>query len=90
MQVRVQGIQALAAASVLRKLCLFNCKLAEEEAHALQQCLRNQGFGNLEDLDLAGNMIEAPQMQGILTALQQQDIAPKLKVTDCYDATHVH
>ena len=90
MQVEVRGIQALAAASVLHKLCLFNCKLAADEAQALQQCLEDRGFSNLEDLDLAGNMIEAPQMQGILTALQQPDVAPKLQVTECCDLFHKH
>ena len=80
MQVGVQGLAALSAASVLRKLCLFNCKLGQEAADAIVDQLNHRGFLSLRELDLTGNVIEAPQMQTLLTALQQHDVAPALQV----------
>ena len=80
MQVGVQGLIALSAASALQKLCLFNCKLGQEVADAIVDRLKDGGFANLEELDLTGNAIEAPQMQTLLETLQQQDVAPALQV----------
>ena len=80
MQVGVQGLEALSAASVLQKLCLFNCKLGQEAADVIVDRLKDRGFLNLRELDLTGNAIEAPQMQTLLATLQQQDVAPALQV----------
>ena len=80
MQVGVPGLEALSAASVLQKLCLFNCKLGQEAADVIVDRLHHRGFLNLRELDLTGNVIEAPQMQTLLTALQQHDVAPALQV----------
>lgn len=44
-------------------------------------CLEDGGFANLQELDLTGNSIEAPQMQELLDSLQNKDTAPALKVT---------
>lgn len=79
-QVQVQTLQSLAPATVLQKLCLFNCKLDQEAAEQLVACLEDGGFSNLQELDLAGNNIEAPQMQALLQTLQHRDSAPSLKV----------
>ena len=73
-------MRALTAATPLRRLCLFNCKLAADETEALQYCLQDKGFEHLEELDLGGNSIEASQMQALLGVLHQQEVAPKLKV----------
>lgn len=80
MQVGVPGLEALSAASVLQKLCLFNCKLGQEAADAIVDWLKDRRFLNLRELDLTGNVIEAPQMQTLLETLQQQDVAPALQV----------
>lgn len=83
MQVGIQGLKYLSAASVLQKLCLFNCKLGQEASDTIVSCFKNKGFSNLQELDLTGNEIEARQMQGVLEAVQQQGVAPALKV-HCY------
>lgn len=79
-QVGTGGLQALAAAPILQKLCLFNCKLGQEQAESLIACLTNNGFLGLQEMDLTGNMIEAPQMQALLETLPHQGVAPSLKV----------
>ena len=79
-QVHVQTLQSLSPATVLQKLCLFNCKLDQEAAEQLVTCLEDGGFTNLQELDLTGNNIEAPQMQALLQTLQHRDRAPSLKV----------
>lgn len=79
-QVHLQTLQSLAPATVLQNLCLFNCKLGQEAAEQLVVCLENGGFPNLQQLDLTGNNIEAPQMQSLLQTLQHRDRAPSLKV----------
>lgn len=79
-QVHVQTLQSLAAATVLQKLCLFNCKLDQDAAEQLVACLEDGGFSNLQELDLTGNDIEAPQMQALLQTLLHGDRAPFLKV----------
>ncbi len=84
LQVGIHGLQHLAAASVLQKLCLFNCKLAQEAAETLVSCLQEQGFSSLKELDLTGNEIEALQMQRLLDTLQQSGVAPALKVRPLY------
>lgn len=82
-QVHVQTLQSLAAATVLQKLCLFNCKLDQEAAEQLVASLEGGGFSNLQELDLTGNNVEAPQMQTLLETLQHRDRAPFLKVSVC-------
>lgn len=79
-QVHVQTLQSLAPATVLQKLCLFNCKLGQEAAEQLVACLEDGGFPSLQQLDLTGNNIEAPQMQALLQSLQHRERAPSLKV----------
>ena len=74
---------------MLQKLCLFNCKLDQEAAEQLVASLEAGGFANLQELDLTGNNIEAPQMQALLQALQHQDRAPALKVIPWLLATAV-
>ncbi|KAA6426274.1 MAG: hypothetical protein FRX49_03386 [Trebouxia sp. A1-2] len=81
-QVGIQGLKCLSAASVLQKLCLFNCKLGQEAADIVS-CFKDNGFSNVRELDLTGNEVEGPQMQSVLEAVQQQDVAPALKV-HCY------
>ncbi|KAL0023690.1 hypothetical protein WJX79_002056 [Trebouxia sp. C0005] len=78
-QVGIQGLKCLSAASVLQKLCLFNCKLGQEAADIVS-CFKDNGFSNVRELDLTGNEVEGPQMQSVLEAVQQQDVAPALKV----------
>ncbi len=82
-QVGIQGLKRLSAASVLQKLCLFNCKLGQEASETIVSCFKDKGFSNLQELDLTGNEIEAPQMQSVLEAVQQQGVAPAMKV-HCY------
>lgn len=82
-QVGIQGLNCLSAVSVLQKLCLFNCKLGQEASDTIVSCFKDKGFNNLQELDLAGNEIDAPQMQSILEAVQQQGVTPALKV-HCY------
>lgn len=79
-RVDTQGLECLSAASVLQKLCLFNCKLGQEASDTIVSCFKDKGFLNLRELDLTGNEIEAPQMQSVLEAVQQQGVAPALKV----------
>ncbi|DBA99337.1 TPA: RNA-DNA hybrid ribonuclease [Trebouxia sp. C0006] len=91
-QVGIQGLNCLSAStlkhpspstkpvSVLQKLCLFNCKLGQEASDTIVSCFKDKGFNNLQELDLAGNEIDAPQMQSILEAVQQQGVTPALKV----------
>lgn len=79
-QVHVQTLQSLAPATVLQKLCLFDCKLDQSAVEQLVACLEDGGFLNLQQLDLTGNKIEAPQMQSLLQTLQHCDRAPSLKV----------
>ena len=85
-QVHVQTLQSLAPATVLQKLCLFNCKLDQEAAEQLMACLEDGGFANLQELDLTGNIIEAPQMEALLHTLQHRDRAPSLEVNPCHFA----
>ena len=59
---------------------MFNCKLDQEGAEQLVACLEDGGFSNLQELDLTGNNIKAPQMQALLQTLQHHDRAPSLKV----------
>ncbi|KAL3153796.1 RNA-DNA hybrid ribonuclease [Trebouxia sp. C0010 RCD-2024] len=79
-QVYVQTLQSLAPATVLQKLCLFNCKMDQEAAEQVVASLEAGGYSNLQELDLSGNNIEAAQMQALLQSLQHQDRAPALKV----------
>ena len=79
-QAGIQGLKCLSAVSVLHKLCLFNCKLGQEASDAIVSCFKDKGFSNLQELDLTGNEIEGPQMQSVLEAVQQQGVAPALKV----------
>lgn len=79
-QVHIQTLQSLAPATVLQKLCLFNCKLDQEAAEQLVASLEAGGFSNLQELDVTGNDIEAAQMQALLQSLEHQDRAPALKV----------
>ena len=88
-QVDTQGLECLSAASVLQKLCLFNCKLGQEASDTIVSCFKDKGFLNLRELDLTGNEIEAPQMQSVLEAVQQQGVAPALKV-HCYSVVPVY
>ncbi len=79
-QVGIQGLKRLSAASVLQKLCLFNCKLGQEASDTIVSCFKDKGFASLQELDLTGNEIEASQMQSVLEVVQQQNVAPALKV----------
>ncbi len=88
-QVGIQGMKCLSAASVLQKLCLFNCKLGQEASDTIVSSFKDKGFNNLQELDLTGNEIEAPQMQSALEAVQQQGVAPALKV-HCYSLVLVY
>ncbi|DBA95992.1 hypothetical protein WJX77_007182 [Trebouxia sp. C0004] len=79
-RVGIQGLKCLSAALVLQKLCLFNCKLGQEASDTIVSCFQDKGFCNLQELDLTGNEVEAPQMHSVLEAVQQQGVAPALKV----------
>ncbi len=88
-QVGIQGLKCLSAVSVLQKLCLFNCKLGQEASDTIVSCFKDKGFSNLRELDLTGNEVEGPQMQSVLEAVQQQGVAPALKVR-CYSIVLVY
>lgn len=81
LQVGTQGLQALAAASALQKLCLFNCHISKDIATQLLAAFQSKGFTNLRELDLSGNNIEAAEMLDLLTALQSVNIGQALKVS---------
>ena len=88
-QVGIQGLNYLSAASILQKLCLFNCKLGQVASNTIVSCFKDKGFSNLHELDLTGNEVEAPRMQSVLEAVQQQGVAPALKV-HCYSVVLVY
>ena len=81
LQIGTQGLQALAAASALQKLCLFNCHISKGIATQLVAAFQSKGFRNLRELDLSGNNIEAAEMEDLLTALQGVDVGQALKVS---------
>jgi len=52
-QVGIQGMKCLSAASVLQKLCLFNCKLGQEASDTIVSSFKDKGFNNVQQQGVA-------------------------------------
>ena len=79
-QVGKGGVQALAAADALQRLCLFNCQIGKDVAMQLVTSFQSNAFLSLQELDLSGNIIQTPEMEALLIPLQGQGCGQALKV----------
>ena len=79
-QVGKGGVQALAAADALQRLCLFNSQIGKDVAVQLVTSFQSNAFSSLQELDLSGNNIQTPEMEALLITLQGQRCGQALKV----------